>query len=380
MSSLANIIKTASGLDFYETGDTANLSVSVLLSDVTNNDLEASIDLNKLDIRHLIHPAYEGIPIAVALEKGLIRPGDVCAGELCLKPCGANGALGIESAPELRQGKFWAPYQVPEFSMVETVGLYEGFISQFDLMIELSRECLRDRNRRIAFEIKNPEILCFDNCFAAVTCSNIVHNMELFYDKSDDDLPSDIELIDIDPSVLSDAGNKKCAREIDLASLQHQLFVVSNNEVKAEYLEDLLGHPIDQAIVGGCSTGYYKDLAWMADAIRQAGIHHQLKLWIIPATKRTAMMALVDDSLGYMVDKGSIITRPECKECPLVKQPVGKNIITTLPVNNTLLAKDQKVFVTSLPVAIAAVMSGRLSLPKEVIDISRFEEAANDGE
>lgn len=133
-------------------------------------------------------------------------------------------------------------------------------------------------------------------------------------------------------------------------------------------LSALLGLPIQQVIVGACSSGRIEDMQLVVQVLKDAPVHPDVTMVIVPASR--AVIAEMDRR-GWselLREQGAIIVNPGCGPCSGTHQGVmakGERVISTTTKNipGRIGDKEAEIYLSSPLVAATAAVNGAFQLP-----------------
>ncbi len=118
---------------------------------------------------------------------------------------------------------------------------------------------------------------------------------------------------DIDLKSDEDANYEKVF-ELDVTGMSPQVAKPHrvDNVVDVEEVE---GVKVDQIFIGSCTNGRYEDLKIASEILEGEKIAKDVRLIVIPASKRVYIRALKDGIIEKLVDAGAIVEFPCCGPC-----------------------------------------------------------------
>ncbi len=130
--------------------------------------------------------------------------------------------------------------------------------------------------------------------------------------------------------------------------------------------------PIDQVFIGSCTNGRIEDLRVAAAVMRGKKVHDAVRMIVIPGSQEVYLQAMEEGLLRLFVEAGAVVSTPTCGPCVGGHMGIlaaGERCVSTSNRNfpGRMGHKDSEVFLTGPAVAAASAVSGRLSLPGEVL-------------
>jgi homoaconitase/3-isopropylmalate dehydratase large subunit len=133
-------------------------------------------------------------------------------------------------------------------------------------------------------------------------------------------------------------------------------------------LQQLLGLPINEVIVGACSSGRIEDMELLANVLANSQVHPEVTMVVVPASRnvldemdRRGWSALIRHA-------GAILVNPGCGPCSGTHQGVlakGERVISTTTKNipGRIGDKEAEIYLASPLVAATAAIHGSFQLP-----------------
>ncbi len=153
----------------------------------------------------------------------------------------------------------------------------------------------------------------------------------------------------------------------DAAKLAPKLAVphnVDNIQEVAKYL----GMPINQVVIGSCTNGRLDDLEIAANYLRGKTVHPDVRLLIIPASKRVYMEAMEKGYLKTFLEANAVILNPGCGPCLGAHQGIlaaGEKCLATTNRNfkGRMGSPEAEVYLCSPATAAASAIAGKIAMP-----------------
>ncbi|MDU4961034.1 MAG: 3-isopropylmalate dehydratase large subunit [Sporomusaceae bacterium] len=173
-------------------------------------------------------------------------------------------------------------------------------------------------------------------------------------------------------AVTSDAGAVYAATvELDLAALEPVVALphLPENVRPARELGSIV---IDQVVIGSCTNGRLEDLAQAAAILSGRSVHPDVRTIVIPGSQAVYLEAL---KLGYIeafINAGAVVSTPTCGPCLggyMGILAAGERAVSTTNRNfrGRMGHVDSEVYLAGPAVAAASAITGRISLPEEVV-------------
>lgn len=148
-------------------------------------------------------------------------------------------------------------------------------------------------------------------------------------------------------------------------------------------IKDLEGMKIDQVIVGSCTNSSYKDLMFVAKALKGRTVHKDVTFAIAPGSRQAMIMLAQNGALADIIAAGARILEAGCGACIGQGQSPADDTVTLRTFNRNFAGrtgtKNDKAFLVSPETAVAAALTGRITDPRElgfkypkIKDVSKF--------
>ncbi len=329
----------------------------------------------------------EGICHQVLPEKGHAWPGAVIVGSDSHTPTyGAFGAFsaGIgrtEAAAVMATGQIWL--RVPESLRIIVNGTLPDRVSAKDVILHVIGDLRADgadyRSVEFAGEtVRNMSIasrMVLTNMAAEMGAKNAVVepdektwawlNRNQVFRKKPGFSPTYYEEVHADP----DATYERVI-EYDVSGLVPQVarpHTVDNVVPIAE----VVGTPINQALVGTCTNGRLEDLAAAAEILRGKHIAPSVRLLVLPASREVLLAAIERGFVSDLVAAGATLLNPGCGPCLGAHEGCmapGEVTISTANRNfkGRMGSKEAFIYLASPATVAASALSGVITDPREV--------------
>ncbi|WP_456472441.1 homoaconitase large subunit [Methanocaldococcus sp.] len=115
-------------------------------------------------------------------------------------------------------------------------------------------------------------------------------------------------------AIKVEEGNYIKEIEIDITDMEEQIALPhSPDNVKA--ISEVEGVEIDQVFIGSCTNGRIEDLREAAKYLKGRKVHDDVKLIVIPASKKVYLKALKEGLIEIFIKAGAMICPPGCGPC-----------------------------------------------------------------
>jgi 3-isopropylmalate/(R)-2-methylmalate dehydratase large subunit len=159
--------------------------------------------------------------------------------------------------------------------------------------------------------------------------------------------------------------------EIDLAELE-PVVALPHLPENVRPARELGGIAIDQVVIGSCTNGRIEDLAQAAAILQGRSVHPDVRAIIIPGSQDVYLAAM---KLGYIeafIQAGAVVSTPTCGPCLggyMGILAAGERAVSTTNRNfrGRMGHVDSEVYLAGPAVAAASAITGRISIPEEVM-------------
>lgn len=142
------------------------------------------------------------------------------------------------------------------------------------------------------------------------------------------------------------------------------------DNVKA--VEEVMGTPIDQAVIGSCTNGRFEDLMAAASILSGRQVADSVRLIIVPASREVYIEAADNGLISCFAKAGAVVLNPGCGPCLGAHQGLlapGERCISTTNRNfkGRMGSPEAEVYLASpLTVAASAVL-GEIADPRRLL-------------
>lgn len=321
----------------------------------------------------------EGICHQILPEFGHCRPGEVLVGtDSHTTTHGAFGtfATGIgatEMAGVWATGELWL--KVPESIKISVSGSFKDYVSAKDLILRIIGELGSDGANYNAVEFHGETIRNM-SIASRMVLSNLSMEMgakvafvvpdkkTISYVQKNSDEKFEIILPDENAQYIRELN-------IDITNLESQVACPhSVDNVKS--LKEIAGTEIHQALIGSCTNGRLEDLAIAAKILEGKTIHPDIRLLVIPASRRIYLEAIKKGFIEIFVKAGGLVLNPGCGPCLGAHQgllaPEEVCVATTnRNFKGRMGSPESFVYLASPAIVAASAITGVISEPTEVL-------------
>jgi 3-isopropylmalate/(R)-2-methylmalate dehydratase large subunit len=128
---------------------------------------------------------------------------------------------------------------------------------------------------------------------------------------------------------------------------------------------------IDQAYLGSCTNGRIEDLRVAAKILKGRKVHKDVRMIVVPATRRIFDEAVKEGLTKIFSDAGAYVSGPTCGACLGGYMGIlapGERCVSSTNRNfvGRMGDKDSEVYLASPAVVAASAIKGRITDPSEV--------------
>jgi 3-isopropylmalate dehydratase large subunit len=320
----------------------------------------------------------EGICHQVLPEQGHALPGMLIVGSDSHTP--SHGALGAfaagigrtEAAAVMATGEIWL--RVPDSMRIVVEGQMATGVSAKDLVLRIIGDIGADGADYMSVEFAGPAIEAMSVGSRQVLC-NMAAEMGAKNAYVAPDQVTREWLAGRTTSswveVLPDA-DAQYARVLayDASKLVPQ--VARPHRVdNVVPVTEVLGTPIEQALIGTCTNGRMEDLQAAADILRGKRIAPWVRLLVLPASREILLQAIERGVITDLVAAGATLLNPGCGPCLGAHEGCmapGERTISTANRNfkGRMGSRDAEIYLGSPATVAASALKGEIADPRQI--------------
>jgi len=332
----------------------------------------------RMGIERFFEGGNSGIHNALAVELGLVLPGELLVGGNSHACTGggvgafATGMGSTDIAAILMTGQTWL--RVPETIRYEYNGTLPPWVTGKDLILftiglfgvdgaqgksmEFAGQSISDLSVEERFAMPNMAV-------EAGAINGII-------------APDDKTLAYVRPRaarsfspVYGDAdANYAAVHKIDVSNLE-PIVACPDLPSNTKPLSEVKRASIDQVYIGSCTNGWITDLRAAAQILKGRKVAKGVRLIVIPSTTEVYKQCLREGIAEVVVDAGGVFSMPTCGPCIGAHMGVlGDNMISVSTSNRNFVGRQgsatSKVYLTNPYIAAATAVLGHIGSPAEL--------------
>uniref|UniRef100_A0A7C6AFJ9 3-isopropylmalate dehydratase large subunit n=1 Tax=candidate division WOR-3 bacterium TaxID=2052148 RepID=A0A7C6AFJ9_UNCW3 len=264
----------------------------------------------------------EGICHQILPEFGHCRPGEVLVGtDSHTTTHGAFGTFatgigGTEMAGVWATGELWL--KVPESFKIIVKGDFRRYVSAKDLILYIIGQLKADGADYKSVEFCGPAIsnmsissrMVLTNLSMEMGAKNafvLPDEKTIEFVKTRTDKPFEVILPDKDADYAQ-------TLEFDLTDLESQV-ACPHSVDNVKPVKDVAGLKVHQVLIGSCTNGRLEDLKVSAEILEGKKVHPDVRLLVIPASRRVYLEALKVGYIEIFIKAGALVLNPGCGPC-----------------------------------------------------------------
>jgi len=323
-----------------------------------------------------IYDVGEGVCHQLIPEHGHVVPGDLMVG--CDSHTCTYGALNVfstgvgstDGAAAMASGKLW--FKVPVTMKVTYTGQLQPGVYSKDLILHLAGQIGVDGATYEAIEFHGPVI---DDM--SIEARMTISNMAIEVGAKAGLMKADAKTLawfegrgDKVPLVVDPDPDATYVRELtfDASTIGPQVakpHAVDN----VSPIEEVIGTPIAQGVLGTCTNGRLEDLKIAAEILRGNKVHPDVRFIVAPASKRVFLDAMEAGYVRDLIAAGAVFVTPGCGPCVGTHNGVpsdGENVISTANRNfkGRMGNSNAFIYLASPATVAASVIAGKIVDPR----------------
>ena len=264
----------------------------------------------------------EGICHQILPENGLSRPGEVMVGtDSHTTTHGAFGtfATGIgatEMAGVWATGELW--FMVPESIKISVAGKFKRYVSAKDLILSIIGQIGAAGADYQAVEFCG-ETIGSMSIASRMVLTNLSMEMgakAAFVVPDEKTIRYVKQRTDEDFVAFLPDKNAQYSQTVDINVDDMKSMIACPHAVdNVKPVRDVAGKKIDQALIGSCTNGRLEDLEVAAEILEGKRAQPEVRLLVIPASRRVYLQALKKGYIETFIKAGALVLNPGCGPC-----------------------------------------------------------------
>jgi homoaconitate hydratase family protein len=320
---------------------------------------------------------HHGICHQVFSENGFALPGMLILGaDSHTTSYGAFGAFsaGIgrsEAASVWATDEIWL--KVPETIRIEMSGELSSMVFAKDVILKIIGEEGADRANYKAVEFAGPAAQNF-SLASRLVMANMAAEMgaKNGYFAPDEKILAWLEARaqnEWDTVVSDSDADYEAVLDYDISTIEPQV-ACPHTVDNVLPVSQVQGTPFHQAIIGTCTNGRAEDLHTAAQILKGKRIHPEIRVLVIPASRREYLQAMQQGDLEILVDAGCLVLNPGCGPCLGAHQGIlapGEVAISTANRNfrGRMGSRDSAIYLASPATVAASALEGKVADPRK---------------
>ncbi|HUT75564.1 MAG TPA: 3-isopropylmalate dehydratase large subunit [Armatimonadota bacterium] len=328
----------------------------------------------------LLYDIGEGVCHQLLPEHGHVLPGDLIVGadsHTCTYGALNAAATGVGStdlAAAAYTGKLW--FRVPQSMRVVCRGTLPPGVYAKDLVLHLVGDIGADGATYQAVEFVGETISALSVEGRFTVCNMAVEMGAKFGIMEADDRT--LEWVRgrspraAQPVAADDGAQYAEVREYDLSSLAPQVARPHTVDNVAP-VEEALGTPVQQGVIGTCTNGRVEDFAVAAQVLGGRHAHPLTRLICVPSSKQVLIEIIERGIHRALLEAGAVFVTPGCGPCVGTHAGVpgdNENVISTA--NRNFLGRmgnpqGVNIYLASPATVAASAIEGRIADPRRYL-------------
>ena len=336
--------------------------------------------VNKYGINNFFD-AGTGICHQVMCEKGLALPGTLIVGSdshTCMYGAMGSFATGIdrtEAAALILTGETWL--RVPPTIKINLRGNLKPMVSARDLILHIIGDIGAGGATYSAVEFHGDAIkyLSVDERMSMANMG-VEMGAKVAVFPFDEITEGYLNSIGVDKSKYNPAWADPDASYIK--ELGYNLDELSPVVAKPHNVDNVVniseveGTPIDQFLLGTCTSGRVSDFEIAASILKRKRIASGSRLLISPASKSILLESISSQAINILIEAGGILLPPGCGPCLGAHQGVlapGEKCLSTSPRNfkGRMGCKEAEIYLASPATIAASAIHGKITDPRKEV-------------
>ena len=332
----------------------------------------------KYKIKNYFEVGRGGVCHQLMIEEGFVAPGRLIVGadsHTCSYGALGSFATGIgstEAAAVMATGKLW--FKVPETQKFIVDGKLNRYVMGKDIILHIIGDIGVSGSLYKTMEFYG-SVISKLSLSDRITISNmaieaggkagIIPPDKKVFDYLNGRVRGDYREVYSDPDAVYSEKFEYNAEEIVPTVAKPPL---PENTAPASELGNI---EIDQAYLGSCTNGRIEDLRIAAEILKGKKIHEDVRMIVVPASKRIFEQAVEEGLIKIFMDADAYVSGPTCGACLGGYMGVlAKGEVCISSTNRNFIGrmghKDSRVYLANPAVVAASAITGRITDPNEL--------------
>jgi len=332
----------------------------------------------KYKIKNYFEVGRGGVCHQLMIEEGFVAPGRLIVGadsHTCSYGALGSFATGIgstEAAAVMATGKLW--FKVPETQKFIVEGKPNRYVMGKDIILHIIGDIGVSGSLYKTMEFYG-SVISKLSLSDRITISNmaieaggkagIIPPDKKVFDYLNGRVRGDYREVYSDPDAVYSEKFEYNAEEIVPTVAKPPL---PENTAPASELGNI---EIDQAYLGSCTNGRIEDLRIAAEILKGKKIHEDVRMIVVPASKRIFEQAVEEGLIKIFMDADAYVSGPTCGACLGGYMGVlAKGEVCISSTNRNFIGrmghKDSRVYLANPAVVVASAITGRITDPNEL--------------
>jgi len=334
--------------------------------------------VRKYKIKNYFEVGRGGICHQLMIEEGFVAPGRLIVGadsHTCSYGALGSFATGIgstEAAAVMATGKLW--FKVPETQKFIVEGKLNRYVMGKDIILHIIGDIGVSGSLYKTMEFYgsvisklslSDRITIANMAIEAGGKAGIIPPDGKVFDYLKGRVRGDYREVYSDPDAIYSEKFEYNAEEIVPTVAKPPL---PENTAPASELGNI---EIDQAYLGSCTNGRIEDLRIAAEILKGKKIHEDVRMIVVPASKRIFEQAVEEGLIKIFMDADAYVSGPTCGACLGGYMGVlAKGEVCISSTNRNFIGrmghKDSRVYLANPAVVAASAIKGRITDPNEL--------------
>jgi len=164
--------------------------------------------------------------------------------------------------------------------------------------------------------------------------------------------------------------------EIDLSEVEPMAACPSSPD-NVKSVAEIAGTKVGQVVIGSCTNSSFADLMMVAKVLKGRRIHKMVEFAVAPGSREVLNMLAENGALGDMISAGARILESGCGPCIGQGFSPGDGVVSLRTFNRNFSGrsgtKGDQVYLVSPETAVASVLTGRLTDPRDLPKVPGIE-------